>query len=153
MPESDLSSGVVIRALNESDQKAWVAARCRLWADCSPEQAAAEVVRILDDDDQLAIGAFDRETFVGFAEYSLHPHAIGCTTGPVAYLEAWWVADSHRRVGVGRMLIDAGVSWGQSKGCSELASDTWIDNTISDAAHRSLGFEAIDRLIHYRRTI
>jgi len=122
MPESDLSSGVVIRALNESDQKAWVAARCRLWADCSPEQAAAEVVRILDDDDQLAIGAFDRETFVGFAEYSLHPHAIGCTTGPVAYLEAWWVADSHRRVGVGRMSMRSEPSSFKSTTLSKMRS-------------------------------
>jgi len=153
MPVGDPINQLVIRALHADDRAAWVDARCRLWSDCSPTQALAEVKRILMDGDQLAVGAFDRDALVGFAEYALHPHAIGCTTGPVAYLEAWWVADDYRRSGVGRKLVDAGVAWGQSKGCTELASDTWVDNAASDAAHRSLGFEAVERLIHYRRSI
>jgi len=142
-----------IRALHADDRAPWVDARCRLWSDCSPTQALAEVERILRDGDQLAVGAFESDALIGFAEYSLHPHAIGCATGPVAYLEAWWVAEDYRRSGVGRKLVDAGVAWGRSKGCSELASDTWIDNVASDGAHRALGFEAVERLIHYRRSI
>ena len=153
MSPSIPNSQFELRELMASDREAWTKARCTLWPDCSIEQAAIEVAVIVDDVDQIAFGVFDGRDLVGFAEYSLHPHAIGCGPGPVAYLEGWWVAESVRRQGIGRMLVDAGIAWGRKKDCREMASDTWVDNVASDCAHRALGFESIEQLIHYRRSI
>jgi DNA-binding MarR family transcriptional regulator len=40
-----------------------------------------------------------------------------------------------------------------SQGCTELASDTWIDNEPSQRAHLALGFEVVNRCINFRKTL
>ncbi len=144
---------VEVRRLTGADAEAWAAQRQALWPDCPPEQSATEMAAIVADARQVAFGAFDGPRLIGFVELSLHPHAIGCGPGPVAYLEGWHVDAGRRRTGIGARLVAAGEAWGRAQGCREIASDTWIDNTGSDAAHRALGFEETDRLIHYRRPL
>jgi aminoglycoside 6'-N-acetyltransferase I len=38
-------------------------------------------------------------------------------------------------------------------GARELASDTWLDNAGSQHAHEALGFEVVDRCVHYRKAL
>ncbi len=78
---------------------------------------------------------------LGIAELSIRPCAEGCNTSRVAYLEGWYVVPEARRRGVGRALVDAAEHWGRAQDCAEFASDTQIDNDVSIAAHRALGFE------------
>ncbi|HRW55151.1 MAG TPA: GNAT family N-acetyltransferase [Phycisphaerae bacterium] len=146
-------NSIQFRSLTAGDAQAWIAQRHALWPEIPIDQLESEVATIADDDKQAAFGAFDGASLIGFVELSIHPHAIGCGQGPVAYLEAWRVDEAYRRTGVGARLLAAGEAWGRSVGCREIASDTWIDNTTSDAAHRALGFEETDRLIHYRKPL
>ena len=44
-------------------------------------------------------------------------------------------------------------SWARLKGCREMASDTWIDHEGSQRAHEALGFEVVDRCVHYRKEL
>jgi aminoglycoside 6'-N-acetyltransferase I len=39
--------------------------------------------------------------------------------------------------------------WAREKGCSEMASDTWLENEGSIAAHQKLGYHEADRLVHF----
>jgi aminoglycoside 6'-N-acetyltransferase I len=34
-----------------------------------------------------------------------------------------------------------------------MASDTWLDNLGSQSAHEALGFEVVDRCVHYRKRL
>jgi aminoglycoside 6'-N-acetyltransferase I len=77
---------------------------------------------------------------LGMAELSIRPCAEGCRSGRVAYLEGWFVAPGARLRGVGRLLIDAAQAWARTQSCSELASDTQPNDTVSVAAHRAVGF-------------
>jgi aminoglycoside 6'-N-acetyltransferase I len=89
---------------------------------------------------------------VGFVEVGLRSHADGCNAlRPVAFIEGWHVEPQHRRRGVGRALIGAAEHWARSNGCTEMASDTWIDNEPSQHAHEALGFDVVDRCVHYRK--
>ncbi len=36
---------------------------------------------------------------------------------------------------------------------SSLASDTWADNVTSQHVHEALGFEVVDRCVHYRKRL
>ena len=90
---------------------------------------------------------------IGFAEISLRAWAEGCVSSPVGYLEGWYVKAEYRRTGVGRRLVAAGEEWARSQGCSEMASDTWLDNDVSHAAHLALGFTEASRVIHYRKSL
>jgi RimJ/RimL family protein N-acetyltransferase len=66
---------------------------------------------------------------------------------------AWFADASLRGRGVGAALVAAAEEWGRSQGCTELASDTTIDNEGSAAAHRALGFEEVDRIICFRKPL
>jgi aminoglycoside 6'-N-acetyltransferase I len=91
---------------------------------------------------------------IGFIEVGLRSHADGCDTRhPVGFIEGWYVESSHRDGGVGRALMRAAEEWARAQGCHELASDTWIDHESSQRAHEALGFEVVDRCVHFRKTL
>jgi aminoglycoside 6'-N-acetyltransferase I len=90
----------------------------------------------------------------GFLEVDLRSHADGCNpTRPVGYVEGWYVAENHRHKGIGKKLLAAAEDWARSHGCVEIASDTWIDNEVSQRVHEALGYEVVDRCVHYRKTL
>jgi aminoglycoside 6'-N-acetyltransferase I len=68
-------------------------------------------------------------------------------------VEGWFVIEAWRKQGVGRALIRAAENWAKEQGCSEMASDTWIDNELSQLAHEALGFEVVDRCVNYRKPL
>ena len=91
---------------------------------------------------------------LGFIEVGLRSHADGCDEQiPVGYVEGWFVRESHRRQGIGAQLVVAAEDWARSKGCVEIASDALIDNDPSQRAHESMGFEVVDRCVHYRKAL
>jgi aminoglycoside 6'-N-acetyltransferase I len=101
----------------------------------------------------LFVAEVDREA-VGFIEVGLRSHADGCDARqPVAYIEGWYVLPGYQRQGVGRALMTAAEDWSRSQGARELASDTWIDEEPSQRAHAALGFEVVDRCVHFRKTL
>jgi aminoglycoside 6'-N-acetyltransferase I len=80
---------------------------------------------------------------IGFAEVSRRAYAEGCETSPVGFLEGWYVLAERRGAGVGRALLAAGEMWARELGCREFASDAVVNNAVSAAAHRALGFEEV----------
>lgn len=91
---------------------------------------------------------------IGFAEVGLRSHADGCDIAqPVGYLEGWYVDPAFRRQGIGRALLAAAEAWARTRGCREMASDALIDNEVSQQAHNSLGFQIVDRCVHYRKAL
>jgi aminoglycoside 6'-N-acetyltransferase I len=151
---------VIIRQATPSDRTALAQARAALWPDATPEQHSAELEEILNGRQastlpQLILVAESAAgEIVGFVDVGLRSHADGCDTRqPVAYIEGWYVAPDARRVGVGRALLAAAEAWGRTQGCSEMASDTWIDCDLSQRAHEALGFAVVDRCVHYRKAL
>ena len=89
-----------------------------------------------------------------FIEVGLRSHADGCDPRhPVGFIEGWYVLPQHQRRSVGRALMTAAEAWARSQGARELASDTWIDEEPSQRAHQALGFEAVDRCVHFRKSL
>jgi aminoglycoside 6'-N-acetyltransferase I len=39
--------------------------------------------------------------------------------------------------------------WVREKGCTEMASDTWLDNESSIRAHVKMGYSEVERLVHF----
>jgi aminoglycoside 6'-N-acetyltransferase I len=93
-------------------------------------------------------------TLAGFLELGLRSHADGCDPSrPVGYIEGWYVSENYRHQGIGRELLAAAEDWARGQGCVEVASDTWIDNEVSQRVHKALGYEVVDRCVHYRKTL
>jgi aminoglycoside 6'-N-acetyltransferase I len=134
--------------------------RALLWPDASEDEHLAEletgqsglgqpqfpVVTLVSEDERGAL--------LGFLEVGLRSHADGCdTTRPVGFVEGWFVREEHRGTGVGRELMHAAEEWARAQGCLEMASDALIDNSGSEEAHTALGFEIVDRCIHFRKAL
>lgn len=144
------------RIIQPTDAKTWSQLRNQLWPGQRAEHEReipaffaghrrdpAEVILAMGDDGQP----------IGFAEVTLRSHAEGCRSTPVAYLEGWFVEAEYRGRGVGALLLAAVEDWARAQGCTELASDTELHNTASQAAHRALGFTEVDRIVCFRKTL
>jgi aminoglycoside 6'-N-acetyltransferase I len=149
-----------IRFANPSDREDLLRLRNLLWPDSPADEHARELDQILAGNapGSLPLVILVSETtgwiVTGFLEVDLRSHADGCDPSrAVGYVEGWYVDASWRNRGIGRALMAAAADWARAQGCVEMASDTWIDNEPSQHAHEALGFEVVDRCVHYRKKL
>jgi aminoglycoside 6'-N-acetyltransferase I len=136
------------------DAEGWLTMRMALWPHCDRRQQLAEMATWCADPDRYAVFlAYDEGCqAVGFAEAAIrHDYVNGTESSPVGFLEGLYVAAASRRRGVARALVAAVEEWAAAAGCRELASDTDLHNTVSQQAHKALGFEETERVIFFRK--
>ncbi len=127
--------------------------RSVLWPQCPDVEHREEIDEILAGTAGMVTYVWERPDgrLGGFVEATLRLGAEGCDTSPVGYIEGWYVDADLRRRGVGGALVRAAESWARDLGCREMASDTEVENLSSQTAHEHLGFETVDRLVHFRK--
>jgi aminoglycoside 6'-N-acetyltransferase I len=138
-----------------------VARMCHsLWPNASAAEHAEELLTLVGGKSSAPLPATvllaedARGHFVGFIEVGLRSHADGCNPSrPSGYIEGWYVTPAYRRKGVGARLVSAAEDWAREQGCTEMASDAWLDALDSQRAHEALGFEVVDRCVHYRKDL
>lgn len=142
-----------IRAASAADLHAWAGLRMALWPDEGDAMGGVtEALRRVDAGNFLALAADGRA--IGFAEATLrHDYVNGTSTSPVGFLEGWYVQPHWRGRGVGRALQRAVLDWTREQGCSELASDSLIDNLDAHAAHAACGFEEAERVVYFHMQV
>ena len=148
-------AGFTIRPLEESDLAEWLRLRLLLWDESSADDHSEEMVGIIEHaDSQLVVVAdLGNGQLSGFLEASIRSHVEDCETDNVGYLEGWYVEEAFRKMGVGGSMVSYAEQWAMQKGCTEMASDAEIENTISIDAHLSLGYEETSRLVHLRKEL
>jgi aminoglycoside 6'-N-acetyltransferase I len=153
-------SDICIRPAQLSDRDQLVRMREALWPKTPSEEHARELALILEGKAvvtmplMILVAEASDGILAGFLEVDLRSHADGCNSlRPVGYIEGWYVAEKDRHRGVGRKLLAAAEDWARRQGCVEIASDTWVDNELSQRVHEALGYEAVDRCVHYRKTL
>jgi len=142
---------MTIREATSADCDEWLKLRFALW----PQESglATGMDEILADPEQTCYLASDGGHTIGFIEMSLRRYAEGCETSPVAFVEGWFVSEERREHGVGAALLAAGEAWGRAKGCTELGSDTEIWRTLSREVHKKLGFEEVEEIVAFRKSL
>lgn len=147
-------SDIIIRPATPADKYEWLKMRLRLWLFANPQWFEEELDQILADPHQAVFLAV-RPTGqpCGFLEATIRIHADGCESSPVGYIEGWYVEEDLRHNGVGAQLVKAAEDWARALGMQEMASDTWIDNDVSIEAHKKLGYEEIERLVHFSKNL
>ena len=90
----------------------------------------------------------------GFAEVALrHDYVNGTESSPVAFLEGVYVQPGARRSGVAKELVREAERWAKDRGCTELASDAELGNTLGHAMHSALGFIEMERVVFFRKLL
>jgi aminoglycoside 6'-N-acetyltransferase I len=139
-----------IRRATYEDKQAWLTLRQGLWPEAPRDYLSLDQDRQLSDEEKAVFLVTDGEgTLFGFLEVGLRDVAEGCETSPVGYIEAWYVDPQARGQKLGRDLVQAAEQWARARGCTEIASDTWIDNESGIQVHQRLGYYEVDRLVHF----
>jgi aminoglycoside 6'-N-acetyltransferase I len=151
---------VRVRQAQIADQYDLARMRELLWPDASIEDHRKEVDAVLRSGrygtlPMAVLVSYEEDgTLTGFLEVGLRSHADGCDTAqPVGFVEGWFVHEAFRKQGTGKVLMRAAEDWARQQGCLEMASDTWIDDQRSQSAHGALGFEVVDRCVHFRKLL
>ena len=152
------SSPVSIRPARNSDLGALASLYHALWPEASAAEHCCELSGIMSGNTAMPAINLVAETIdgrvVGFVQVGLRSHANGCDASrPVGFIEGWYVVPDCRRQGSGRSLLTAAEDWAFNQGCKEMASDTQIDNEISQTVHRVLGYDVVDRCVHFRKPL
>lgn len=139
-----------IRRATHEDKSEWLRMRRGLWPDAPVEYLEYDLDDLLADPDAAVFVAARADgKLVAFIEASLREYAEACETSPVGYIEAWYVDPHVRGQKLGREMARTAEEWAREKGMTEMASDTWLENEISIAAHLKMGYEEVERLVHF----
>ncbi|MFN3288270.1 MAG: GNAT family N-acetyltransferase [Sphingomonadaceae bacterium] len=150
-----MSGNWAVAPARDADLADWLALRDQLWEGDPPEAHLQEIR------DSRATGRFgawlarDSEgRALGFAEATLRDFADGVPVGrPIAYLEGILVIEPARRRGIARALLAAVTDWARAAGADHMASDAVLDNADSHAWHAAMGFDEVDRVVTYARSL
>lgn len=138
-----------IRRVTHEDKGEWLRMRKGIWPDVPDDYMTYDMDRLLVSDTYFVLFACDGEHPIGLVEAQIRDHAEGCDTRPVGYLEGLYVQEEYRGQRVVQRMVFAAEDWIRTKGCTEVASDTWLDNEASIRAHLNMGYYEVERLVHF----
>ena len=143
-----------IRRATLEDKLDWLRMRQGLWPEAPIEYLDYDLDDNLEDPDYAVfVASLEDGKLVAFIEAGLRRYAEGCESTPVGYIEAWYVDEHLRGQKLGRELVSAAEEWARGKGMTEMASDTWLENEVSIAAHLRMGYQEMERLVHFRKML
>ena len=141
-----------LMAPQSSGDGAWLTLRSALWSDVAEAEQLSGMADALARGHYVRLAVSASGSAVGLVEASKRVDYVnGTSSSPVAFLEGLYVVPTSRRQGVARALVESVVQWALAEGCSELASDSLLENSVAHAAHRALGFEETERVVYFRR--
>ena len=145
---------MTIREIVESDRGHWVRLRDALWPGAIADHDA-ETQRYFEErlETPIVFVAEEKGRLVGFLELDYRKYAPGCTSSPVPFIEGWYVEPARQGQGIGRALVQAAEAYARAEGHQEMASDAELDNADGIAAHLRLGYEEIERVVCFRRSL
>ena len=143
-----------VRRIARADRASWLRMRDALWPGSLSDHDAETKAYFEGSGDKLLIlvAELDGAT-VGFLELDERKYAPGCEGSPVPFIEGWYVDPHARGRGVGRALVEAAEAIALEAGYHEIGSDSEIDNGDGIAAHLALGFEEIERVVCFRKSL
>ena len=145
-----------IEPCQSARQPGWLSLRQALWPHCPAQEHLDEITGLLNDPQRyinlLAYSADGQP--VGLAEASLrHDYVNGTEHSPVVFLEGLYVSAEQRRQGIAERLVEGVAQWGRERGCVEMASDTGLENLVSQSVHKALGFEETERVVYFKKSL
>lgn len=142
-----------VRLIRPDDLAEWLRLRRRLWPHTPEHRQIEEASSILQSDSVPVFVADVGGELAGFVEVSMRDHVEGCETGPVGYIEGWYVEPEYRRLGLGRALMHEAERWAAKHRCREMASDAALSNQPGQRLHALLGYEETERRIVFRKRL
>lgn len=127
----------------------------KLWQDNNKEELLDEFKELLEGENEEVFMYFlEGYGYIGFIQLSLrYDYVEGSCSTPVAYIEGIYVDKPFRRKGIALELVKFAEEWGKDRECKELASDCELDNNLSIDFHNRVGFNEVNRLVCFVKSI
>ncbi|WP_013323076.1 aminoglycoside 6'-N-acetyltransferase [Gloeothece verrucosa] len=144
-----------IDKIQPEERQQWLIMRHQLWPDSDFTELQQETEEIIKQPDILPVfvARNSEKELIGFLEAAFRDYVDGCNSTPVPYIEGLYVKPEYRNQGIAKALIQTMENWAKQQGYTEIASDTTLENIISQTLHQQLGFEAVERIIIWRKSI
>jgi len=141
----------MIVTVTKENENAWAELCVALWPDLTVDAILKMSYEGLFKNEFLY---FENEEPVAFISLSLRSDYVeGTDSSPVGYIEGLYVKPEFRRKGIAELLVDYAKEWSEKYGCTEIASDCVLDNTVSQAFHTGIGFTEANRIVCYTMKI
>jgi aminoglycoside 6'-N-acetyltransferase I len=150
-----MNGDVQIQIVKPDQFRQWRSLRDALYNGLEAEFHDREMDQIHTAEDQRCLVALapPHTRVVGFVEISLRNIVDGCGDSPVGYFEGLYVSPEVRGRGIARALMQHAIEWFRQQGCSEIATDSELDDTEAQAFWSALGFEETWRVVQFRRQL
>ncbi|MBK25017.1 MAG: hypothetical protein CME70_13550 [Halobacteriovorax sp.] len=144
---------IQIRPATNKDFNIWSKLRFELWPTTSIEDHLKELQSFDGDKKFHAFFAVHDDKIIGFLEAYERPFANGCEDSPVLFLEGIWVHKALRRKKVAKTLVTHLETIAKEKGFKEIGSDTDLNNSSAQQAHKKWGFNETSRVVYFKKNI
>lgn len=145
---------VTVREITETDRPDWVRLRDALWPGSLSDHDEETRKYFATRSSAMIVFVAERDgRIVGFLEMDFRSYAPACTSLPVPFIEGWYVEARWQRQGIGRALVEAAEARARAMGYTEMGSDAELDNADGIAAHRAVGYEEVERIVCFRRSL
>ena len=143
----------IVRA-DESSLKAWTDLALLLFPDSSFEEELSLNKKILRSENEAGLLCQADGQYVGYMHLSVrNDYVNGTDTSPVAFVEALYLLPAYRAQGIGKEFIKYAEAFARQRGITQLASDCFVDNTLSERFHKSCGFVEKERVICFVKNL
>lgn len=126
------------------------------WGDdnTSIEKEMRDAKNVSVNDNKFGLLVKDEEEYIGFVQFAIrHEYVDGMKSPFVGYIEGIYIRSAYQKMGIGKTLVDRGEAWAMSKGCTQVGSDTGIDNANSIGFHKHLGYKEQSRLVCFMKNL
>jgi GNAT superfamily N-acetyltransferase len=142
------SSGIVIRPAKQADAPSIAALSGQLGHPATPEQTEKRLQHILRDplhavlvaELQADDAAVEGTKIIGWVHVQERPVLQSDLRAEVTALV---VADSHRRLGAGRLLMQSAEEWAREHGCSAVMLRSNIIRTWAHSFYEAIGYRTL----------
>ncbi|MBL0884152.1 MAG: GNAT family N-acetyltransferase [Chitinophagaceae bacterium] len=144
----------LIEVVTEQTVAAITTLSLELWPNSNYDEEKSQWEELMHAADNYCAVAKIHDEYVGFIHISIrYDYVEGTEADNTAYLEGIYVSPNYRKKQIATALLASGEAWAKAKGLNQLASDTEIENQISQLFHQQAGFTEVSRLVCFVKTI
>lgn len=144
----------MIKQVTQTELDALIYLANQIWINHSRDDLFKEYTDIIHRNDACIFLKYDQDIAIGFAQCQLrHDYVEGTKSSPVGYLEGIFIEEQYRHYGHATELLASCEHWAKEMGCQEFASDCELDNQLSLDFHLNVGFNEVNRIICFKKTL
>jgi len=137
-----------------SNLKEWTQLALLLFPESSFEEEASLHKKILASKNEVGLLYQQGGRYLGFMNLCIRNNYVnGTDTSPVLFVEAIYVLPGYRHQGIGKEFIKYAEKYAKDREITQIASDCYIDNSLSERFHRSCGFVEKERVICFVKNV